>query len=152
MPQIGPDTDRNIWKFLKAYEWFWASCIYQSLFLIWMLSCYWVIALSSYLNLQTLWIFSTMQSTGKTLTHFCNCTRHCNGGKWVTQRTYFTHATICTELTQSFADFTLSRDPARAQEPNIGQNAEVSGSRSKDVQSHWHKRRKVVQKSNIAGF
>ena len=58
-------------------------------------------------------IFSTMQS--KTLTHFCDCTRHCNSSKWVAWRTYFTHATFHTELTQLFADFALSWDSAWAQ-------------------------------------
>ena len=88
-----------------------------------------------------------MQS--KTLTHFCDCTKHCNGGKWVAQRTYFAHATFHTELTQSFADFALSQDSARAQGANMGHNVEILGSRSRDVQSH--KWRKVVQQSDVAG-
>ena len=41
-PQIGVDADGNIQKFLKVYEWFWASFhIYQLSFLIWTLLLNW---------------------------------------------------------------------------------------------------------------
>ena len=85
----------------------------------------------------------------KTLTHFCDCTRLCNSGKWVAQRTYFTYATFHTELTQLFAEFALSQDSAWAQEASMGHNVEVLESRSRDVQLHeW---RKVMQQNDVSG-